>query len=89
MFSWSKRQSGSETYYRTGGIIPIDASPDLSSNGVEAKVRIDDSRSLSALAWRIDVVAQNEANLRALAEACPPGLRRTVHAATLWSFTIR
>ncbi|KAH7085521.1 hypothetical protein BKA63DRAFT_499767 [Paraphoma chrysanthemicola] len=38
IFSWSKRQSGSETYYRTGGIVPIDTSPELSSsNGVEAK----------------------------------------------------
>ncbi|KAH7095175.1 hypothetical protein FB567DRAFT_21922 [Paraphoma chrysanthemicola] len=38
IFSWSKRQSGSETYYRTGGIVPIDASPELSgNNGIDAK----------------------------------------------------
>ncbi|KAF2024702.1 hypothetical protein EK21DRAFT_78183 [Setomelanomma holmii] len=40
IFSWSKRQSGSEVYYRTGGIVPIDASPDLISHGFEAKVRV-------------------------------------------------
>ncbi|KAH8727133.1 hypothetical protein GQ44DRAFT_770569 [Phaeosphaeriaceae sp. PMI808] len=38
MFSWSKRQSGSEQYYRTGGIVAIDTSPVVSNNGIEAKV---------------------------------------------------
>jgi hypothetical protein len=68
IFSWSKRQSGSE-YYRTGGIVPIDTSPDLSNNGAEAKVRADGSRRRCALAKRTDVVAQSKANTTVLSKA--------------------
>ncbi|KAF2851212.1 hypothetical protein T440DRAFT_467942 [Plenodomus tracheiphilus IPT5] len=37
MFSWSKRQSSSEPYYRTGGLLPIDA--DGSTSGDALSVR--------------------------------------------------
>jgi hypothetical protein len=62
IFSWSKRQSTSDPYYRTGGLLSIEASPDVSSNGFEAKVRMDPSSIYDALAERVDVVAQKEAN---------------------------
>lgn len=68
IFSWSKRQSTSDPYYRTGGLLSIDASPEVSSNDFDAKVRIEDSRNHDALAECIDVVAQKEANTRALSE---------------------
>lgn len=70
IFSWSKRQSSPEPYYRTGGLLPIDTHGTGSGNGFEAKVRIDCSRNHDALAERIDVVVQNEANSDALSEAC-------------------
>ncbi|KAL6709534.1 hypothetical protein ACN47E_001469 [Coniothyrium glycines] len=38
IFSWSKRQSSSETYYRTGGLLPIDADGAEFSNGLEVQV---------------------------------------------------
>jgi len=50
IFSWSKRQSSSDTYYRTGGLLSIDASPDLSVDGVEAKVWMVNSGGHDALA---------------------------------------
>lgn len=50
--------------------MPIDTSPDLCNNGAEAKVRADGSRRPHALAKHIDVVAQNDANTRALSQAC-------------------
>jgi hypothetical protein len=68
MFSWSKRQSAADPYYRTGGLLSIEASPDISITGVEPKVRMDDSRNRDALAERIDVVAQKEANTGALSK---------------------
>jgi hypothetical protein len=37
IFSWSKRQSGSEPYYRTGGLLPIETNEEH-SNDFEAKV---------------------------------------------------
>jgi hypothetical protein len=45
LFSWSRRQSGAEPYYRTGGLLPIDlididASGSDSSNTLEPKVRV-------------------------------------------------
>jgi hypothetical protein len=47
--SWSKRQSGAEPYYRTGGLLPIDmmdvdASASDSSNNLEPKVRVHSCR---------------------------------------------
>jgi hypothetical protein len=39
MFSWSKRQSGAEPYYRTGGLLPIEANETDTSNGFDVKVR--------------------------------------------------
>lgn len=38
MFSWSRRQSASEPYYRTGGLLPIEAEGIEVSHGFEAKV---------------------------------------------------
>jgi hypothetical protein len=58
IFSWPKRQSASDMYYRTGGIIAIDTSPHVARNGVEAKVRLHDPESRGALAERMDVFAQ-------------------------------
>jgi hypothetical protein len=45
LFTWSKRQSGAEPYYRTGGLLPIDmidvdTSGSDSSNTLEPKVRV-------------------------------------------------
>ncbi|KAH7394030.1 hypothetical protein DE146DRAFT_616609 [Phaeosphaeria sp. MPI-PUGE-AT-0046c] len=37
MFSWSKRQSSLDNYYRTGGIVPIDTGPVASNHGAEQK----------------------------------------------------
>ena len=47
--SWSRRQSGAEPYYRTGGLLPIDmidvdASGSDSTNNVEPKVRVHSCR---------------------------------------------
>jgi hypothetical protein len=39
IFSWSKRQSGPEPYYRTGGLLPIETKEVEPSNDFEAKVR--------------------------------------------------
>ena len=39
IFSWSKRQSGSEPYYRTGGLLPIETNEIEASDDFEAKVR--------------------------------------------------
>ncbi|CAO2656324.1 Nn.00g051270.m01.CDS01 [Neocucurbitaria sp. VM-36] len=38
IFSWSKRQSSSEPYYRTGGLLPIDTNETESSYDFEAKI---------------------------------------------------
>ncbi|XPS68228.1 hypothetical protein M3J07_000513 [Ascochyta lentis] len=37
LFSWQKRQSNAEPYYKTGGLLSIDALAGESSNGPEAK----------------------------------------------------
>ena len=58
MFSWSKRQSNSEPYYRTGGLLPIEAVGSEPCHGFEAKVR---GRYCNALADYVDVVVQDEA----------------------------
>ncbi|KAF2623341.1 hypothetical protein BU25DRAFT_296497, partial [Macroventuria anomochaeta] len=38
LFSWSKRQSNAEPYYKTGGLLPIDTIGNEPSNTTEAKV---------------------------------------------------
>jgi len=74
IFSWSKRRSSSESY-RTGGLVSIDTSPSIASNGFE-KVRPPGVKD--ALATRIDVVAQGE-----------EGVVQKCACISLWSFTIR
>ncbi|KAF1843913.1 uncharacterized protein K460DRAFT_153963 [Cucurbitaria berberidis CBS 394.84] len=50
IFSWSKRQSSAEPYYRTGGLLPIDTNGRDSSNGFETKsIATADPRRLSNL----------------------------------------
>ncbi|KAF1920513.1 hypothetical protein BDU57DRAFT_508874 [Ampelomyces quisqualis] len=34
---WSKRQSGSQNYHRTGGLVAIETTPDVASNSAETK----------------------------------------------------
>ena len=50
IFSWSKRQSGSEPYYRTGGLLPIETNELEANNDLEAKVRWNIRESYNALA---------------------------------------
>jgi hypothetical protein len=61
IFSWSKRQSGSEPYYRTGGLLPIETNDVEPSNDFEAKVRWNIREDHSALAkTRRDNAARDE-----------------------------
>ncbi|KAF1838000.1 hypothetical protein BDW02DRAFT_68353 [Decorospora gaudefroyi] len=44
IFSWSKRQSASEPYYRTGGLLPIETNDIGSSNDFEAETSPNSGR---------------------------------------------
>jgi hypothetical protein len=87
IFFWSKRQSSAEPYYRTGGLLPIDTSPNDSSNGFETEVRVDDEQP-GALAERIDVVAQDDEH-KSVVKGMRRELCRKAHAPALWSIAIR
>lgn len=52
LFSWSKRQSNAEPYYKTGGLLSIDALGIESGNDHEAKVRVNCRMTETELAMR-------------------------------------
>jgi hypothetical protein len=89
IFSWSKRQSSSETYYRTGGLLPIEANGEDSGNGLEVQVRQTVPENFDALAERINVVAQNEATHALSLEGCAGKQCMEMQVAALWTFIIR
>lgn len=66
LFSWSKRQSTAEPYYKTGGLLPIECIETESSNN-EAKVR--PGRLRDELALHINVFARS-GMLMTAGEAC-------------------
>ena len=58
LFSWQKRQSNAEPYYKTGGLLSIDTLEGEPSTSTEAKVRVEAQVAAGELAMRNNVVVQ-------------------------------